>query len=170
MDSWSTTCGLIAVCPYTPFSTKGVIAVASTSTGNLLRYPQTLRVQDLCGTVAWATLSANLSGRCRCFLSKLAKLANWSLSGISTQPPKTVDLFAAYLTHSALRTPIYHTVFPSTNVFERKRRTTKLWTIWNDAHVSALFDDVDGCVLGLLGRLSSHPWPVLLLRTFVDFV
>ena len=74
-----------------------------------------------------------------------AKLGNWSLIGISTQPPETVDLFAAYLTHSALGTPIYHTVFPSTkssNVFERKRRTTKLWTIWNDAHVSALFDDV----------------------------
>jgi hypothetical protein len=73
------------------------------------------------------------------------RFGNWSLIGISTQPPETIDLFAAYLSHSALRTPISYTVFPSTkspDAFKQKSEKTKLRTIWNDAYVSALFDDV----------------------------
>lgn len=73
------------------------------------------------------------------------RFGNWSLIGISTQPPETIDLFAAYLGHSALRTPIGYTVFPSTKspgAFKQKSEKTKLRTIWNDAYVSALFDDV----------------------------
>jgi hypothetical protein len=73
------------------------------------------------------------------------RFGNWSLIGVSTQPPETVDLFAAYLTHSALRTPISYTIFPSTKspgAFEQKNKQTRLRTLWNDAHVSALFDDV----------------------------
>jgi len=73
------------------------------------------------------------------------KTGNWSLIGISTQPPKTVDLFAAYLAHSTLRKPISYAIYPSTesaDAFEQKRNKTKLRTIQNDVHISALFDDV----------------------------
>lgn len=78
------------------------------------------------------------------------KVGNWSLIGISTQPPETVDLFAAYLTHSTLRKPISYAIFPSTKspeTFERKSGEMKLRTIKNDAHISALFDDVHQTVM-----------------------
>jgi len=78
------------------------------------------------------------------------KSGNWSLIGTSTQPPETVDLFSAYLIHSPLRTPISYTVFPSIkshHALEYKSERTKLRTIWNDAHVSALFDDVHQTVM-----------------------
>jgi hypothetical protein len=73
------------------------------------------------------------------------KFGNWSLIGTSTQPPETVNIFAAYLTHSALHAPISYTIFPGTtssDAFEQKSKTAKLRTIRNDAGVSALFDDV----------------------------
>jgi hypothetical protein len=73
------------------------------------------------------------------------KTGDWSLIGTSTRPPKTVDLFAAYLTHSALRKPISYAIFPSTeslDAFDQKRNEAKLRTVQNDVHISALFDDV----------------------------
>lgn len=73
------------------------------------------------------------------------KTGNWSAIGTSTQPNATVDLFAAYLTHSssALFLPISYTAFPavSSQSFKDKCHDSKLRTIRNDAHVSALFDD-----------------------------
>jgi len=72
------------------------------------------------------------------------KTGNWSAIGTSTQPNATVDLFAAYISHSSLLVPISYTAFPaiSHEMFRHKRKATKLRTIRNDAHVSALFDDV----------------------------
>jgi len=73
------------------------------------------------------------------------KSGNWSLIGISAQPPETVDLFTAYLTHSAFWEPISYAIFPGTkshDAFERRSKETRIRTIQNDAHISALFDDI----------------------------
>jgi hypothetical protein len=73
------------------------------------------------------------------------KSGNWSVIGISTQPNATVDLFAAYISHSSSLSPISYTAFPATessDAFKQKSAATKLRTIQNDAHISALYDDV----------------------------
>jgi hypothetical protein len=78
------------------------------------------------------------------------RFGNWSLIGVSSQPPETVDLFSAYLTHSTLRTPITYTIFPSTKsfaAFEQKSKHTHIRTVCNDAHISALFDDAHQTVM-----------------------
>lgn len=69
---------------------------------------------------------------------------SWACIGISTQPNITVDLFAAYLTHSPSREPIAYSVFPATasyEAFEDKTNKTYIRTIKNDADVSAIIDD-----------------------------
>jgi hypothetical protein len=74
---------------------------------------------------------------------------NWSTIGTSTQPPYTVDLFAAYLDHSQLFTnvfsPVSYTTFPS--ISSRKFKSllrhhdpTGILELRNDAFVSAVYD------------------------------
>ncbi|KAL4243438.1 dermatan-sulfate isomerase family protein [Abortiporus biennis] len=74
------------------------------------------------------------------------KTGNWSAIGISTQPPPTVDLFAAWLNHGSgpTFTPISYTTFPAVDPisFLKKSFSTRLRTIQNDADVSAVFDEV----------------------------
>ncbi|TFK41122.1 polysaccharide lyase family 8 protein [Crucibulum laeve] len=69
------------------------------------------------------------------------KSGNWSTIGTSTQPPATVDLFAAWLEHKSLTTPISYTVFPGTtlNSFAQKSNQLDLQSIRNDGDVSAIF-------------------------------
>ena len=72
------------------------------------------------------------------------KTGNWSTIGISDQPPVTVDLFAAYLTHTSLETPISYSTFPATlslDDFLQKKKRTQLKTIQNDDHISAVHDE-----------------------------
>jgi len=70
------------------------------------------------------------------------KTGDWSTIGISTQPPETVDIFAAWIEHQQPFIPISYTVFPGTDLasFQRKRRTRRLHTVWNDEHVAAVYD------------------------------
>lgn len=72
------------------------------------------------------------------------KISNWFAIDISVQPNTKVDLFVAYISHSSTHTPISYTVFPavSRHDFKNKRKSTKLRTIQNDGHISALFDDL----------------------------
>ncbi|KAF9464591.1 polysaccharide lyase family 8 protein [Collybia nuda] len=74
-------------------------------------------------------------------------VGDWSTIGTSTQPPTTVDLFSAWLSHDteALSQPISYTVFPGTSPesFATKGRHLRLRTVQNDAHISAIFDEVN---------------------------
>ncbi|KAF8973958.1 polysaccharide lyase family 8 protein [Flammula alnicola] len=73
------------------------------------------------------------------------KTGAWSTIGTSTQPPETVDLFAAYLEHDNISTPISYTVFPGTThgSFLQKSSQASLQTIQNDASISAVFDETN---------------------------
>ncbi|KAG5720111.1 Chondroitinase-AC [Termitomyces sp. T112] len=72
------------------------------------------------------------------------KTGNWSTIGTSTQPAAIVDLFAAWINHSSLSTPIAYTIYPDTDVatFSKKSKKLRLRTVQNDAHVSAIYDEV----------------------------
>ncbi|KAG5648020.1 hypothetical protein DXG03_007054 [Asterophora parasitica] len=63
--------------------------------------------------------------------------------GTSTEPPYTVDLFAAWLRHTSLATPIAYTAFPGTDkaTFLTKSKQTRLQSVRNDARISAVFDE-----------------------------
>jgi hypothetical protein len=71
------------------------------------------------------------------------KTGDWSNIGTSTQPPTTVDLFSAWITHESPDQPTSYTTFPGTTAdsFATKKRELRLRTIQNDAHVSAVFDE-----------------------------
>ncbi|KZP31299.1 polysaccharide lyase family 8 protein [Athelia psychrophila] len=72
-----------------------------------------------------------------------AKFGNWKTIGISAQPNITIDLFAAYLTHSS-QGPVAYSVFPATashEAFQHKQIQTQIRTVWNDAEISAIMDD-----------------------------
>ncbi|EIN13720.1 polysaccharide lyase family 8 protein [Punctularia strigosozonata HHB-11173 SS5] len=71
------------------------------------------------------------------------KTGNWSNIGTSTQPPVTVDLFAAWLDHKDLTVPLSYSVYPATNLvtFEKKALLGGVRVIENNAHTSAIVDD-----------------------------
>ena len=73
-------------------------------------------------------------------LSVGSSTTNWSAIGISTQPPETVDLFAAWIEHQDLTHPISYTIFPSTTFdrFKRKQENCHIIPLQNDAHISAI--------------------------------
>ncbi|KAF9464590.1 polysaccharide lyase family 8 protein [Collybia nuda] len=79
------------------------------------------------------------------------KTGNWSTIGTSTQPPATVDLFAAWIPHQSLTSPISYTVFPGTTStsFPTKVSQLQLRTIKNDAHISAVVDDAHNAVMAV---------------------
>ncbi|KAH8988956.1 polysaccharide lyase family 8 protein [Lactarius akahatsu] len=66
----------------------------------------------------------------------------WSTIGTSTQPPETVDLFAAWIEHQDLTRPFSYTIFPGTTLdsFRGKCENRRIIPLQNDAHVSAIFD------------------------------
>lgn len=70
------------------------------------------------------------------------RTGNWSTLGISTQPPPTIDLFAAWLYHKDLNASASYSVYPATDyhTFLSKSRSTDLRELQNDANLSALYD------------------------------
>ena len=66
----------------------------------------------------------------------------WSAIGTSTQPPETVDLFAAWIEHQDLTRPFSYTIFPGTTLdsFRGKREKGCIIPLQNDAHISAILD------------------------------
>ena len=67
----------------------------------------------------------------------------WSAIGTSTQPPETVDLFAAWIQHRNLTQPVSYTIFPGTTFdnFQSKSKSRKIVPLQNDPHISAIFDE-----------------------------
>ncbi|KAG1833845.1 polysaccharide lyase family 8 protein [Suillus variegatus] len=76
----------------------------------------------------------------------------WSNIGSSTQPPETVELFAAWLYHNNLSAPVSYTSYPAVDygTFMLKRAATRLQEIENSASISALLDKVHRTVTAVL--------------------
>ncbi|KAF9270093.1 polysaccharide lyase family 8 protein [Marasmius fiardii PR-910] len=72
------------------------------------------------------------------------KTGNWSSIGTSTQPPATVDLYAAWLHHTTVASPIAYSVFPGTanaDAFLQRKNAAQVHVVQNDGTASALFDN-----------------------------
>jgi hypothetical protein len=72
------------------------------------------------------------------------KTGSWQSIGTSTQPPSTVDLFSAWIQHTNVTTSVVYTSYPGVDAatFASKSAASKIRTIRNDAHVSAISDDI----------------------------
>lgn len=68
---------------------------------------------------------------------------SWSAIGTSSQPPTTIDLFAARVEHKSTSTPISYTTFPGTSyhTFLAKSSRLRLRSVQNDEDISAVFDE-----------------------------
>ncbi|KAJ3576650.1 hypothetical protein NP233_g291 [Leucocoprinus birnbaumii] len=71
------------------------------------------------------------------------KTGNWSLIGTSTQPPTTVDLYAAWIEHGSLNESVSYSMFPGVTFHEflAKKRQLKLQSVVNDGNISAIYDE-----------------------------
>jgi hypothetical protein len=71
------------------------------------------------------------------------KTGNWSAIGISSQPPASVDLFAAWIEHEDTSVPLSYTTFSGTNHdgFLQKKNKLRLHTVQNNANISAVYDE-----------------------------
>ncbi|KAJ7169923.1 polysaccharide lyase family 8 protein [Mycena filopes] len=71
------------------------------------------------------------------------KTGNWSAIGTSTQPPTTVDLFSAWITHGSLNASLAYSIFPGVDydTFVKKSSNSHLTVVQNDATAAALLDD-----------------------------
>ncbi|KAJ7788237.1 polysaccharide lyase family 8 protein [Mycena olivaceomarginata] len=69
---------------------------------------------------------------------------NWQAIGSSTAAPNTVDLFAAWLSHSDITAPVSYAIYPGTTqaTFAQKAAAepTNLQVVRNDGSISALVD------------------------------
>jgi len=70
------------------------------------------------------------------------RTGNWSAIGISTQPPPTIDLFAAWIEHHTLNVSLSYTAFPATTLdeFRSKSQNLQVESVQTDEFVSAVFD------------------------------
>ena len=82
-------------------------------------------------------------GSTKLSLSVGKRTGAWTAIGTSTQPPETVDLFAAWIEHQNLTQPVSYTIFPGTTFdhFQTKSKGRKIVPLQNDAHISAVFDE-----------------------------
>jgi len=76
------------------------------------------------------------------FLRKGQRTGAWSDIGTSPQPPTTVNMWAAWLQHKNINTPVEYTVFPNVEPenIANKRNTTPIRTLVNNKDYSAIWD------------------------------
>lgn len=81
------------------------------------------------------------------------KTGDWSAIGASSQPPVTVDMFTAWLSHDDISAATSYLVFPATTpeTFQTKAATAAadLHVIRNDGSISALADSASKTVFGV---------------------
>ena len=70
------------------------------------------------------------------------KTGDWSVIGISSQPPTTVDIFTAYIMHTTLSDPVSYLAFPAIDKdeFEAKAQWRNVRSVQNDGTISAVYD------------------------------
>ncbi|KXN89990.1 Chondroitinase-AC [Leucoagaricus sp. SymC.cos] len=71
------------------------------------------------------------------------KTGNWSTIGTSTQPPTTVDLFAAWIGHGTISESVSYTMFPGVTFpnFLAKQTHLNIQSVANDGSVAAVYDE-----------------------------
>lgn len=86
----------------------------------------------------------------------------WSAIGTSTQPPETVDLFAAWIKHQNLTQPVSYTVFPGTTFdsFREKNGRRNIVPLQNDAYISAILDADYNTVSAVFWNVSGGTIPL----------
>jgi hypothetical protein len=102
-------------------------------------------------------------GSTRLSLSVGERTGAWSAIGISTQPPTTVDLFAAWIQHQNLTQPIAYTIFPGTtfdSFRSKSRRRREIVLLQNDAHISAVLDVRCGTISAVFWDASGGTLPL----------
>lgn len=79
------------------------------------------------------------------------KTGNWTAIGTSTQPPTTVDLFAAWITHESLNASLSYTAFPGLDfkTFLRKKSSLAIRDVQNDGSISAISDPAHETVMAV---------------------
>ncbi|KAF9489664.1 polysaccharide lyase family 8 protein [Pleurotus eryngii] len=84
------------------------------------------------------------------------KGGNWSTIGISSQPPSIVDLFAAFLEHKDLNTPIFYIVLPGVDkdAFAKKIPSLPIDIGQNDKHVSAVYDSANDVIMAVFWNVN----------------
>jgi hypothetical protein len=92
------------------------------------------------------------------------KTGDWSKIGTSSQPPTTVDLFAAWINHTSISVPVEYGVFPGTSYdnFTSKSQIPRIQSLQNDAHISAIYDQANHTAMAVYwdasgGRVSFTP-------------
>lgn len=93
------------------------------------------------GNVGYAFLDSSNSSLLNAQVGQ--KTGDWSVIGTSTQPPISVDLFAAWIEHRRLSTPFAYTAFPGTSreEFNRKIESLSIETLSNTPTLSGIFDN-----------------------------
>jgi len=78
-----------------------------------------------------------------------SRTGNWAAIGTSKQPPTTLDMFAAWLNHRTLSTPVSYMIFPGMDFqrFSSKSQSTGVQIVRNDAHVSAIYDQKHNTIM-----------------------
>jgi Polysaccharide lyase family 8, super-sandwich domain/Polysaccharide lyase family 8, C-terminal beta-sandwich domain len=87
----------------------------------------------------------------------------WSTIGTSTQPPETVDLFAAWIKHQDLTQPVSYTIFPGTTTlgsFQDKSKSREIIPLQNDAHISAILDPAYDTISAIFWDASGGTLPI----------
>ncbi|KAI0365219.1 polysaccharide lyase family 8 protein [Pilatotrama ljubarskyi] len=112
-----------------------VLVNGAASSGGNFSHPSTLwhgGVGYVFNTSDPVTLSVDVSTR----------TGAWSAIGASSQPPVTVDMFTAWLSHDDISGDISYVVYPATTPqsFQQKVASTNLQSIRNDGSISALLD------------------------------
>jgi len=84
----------------------------------------------------------DLGGKLGLSIKTGVQRGDWSKVGISTQPPIYVDLFAAWIEHKDLNTPLTYVAYPGVTreEFTSKRKATSLKVIQKDVAISAIYD------------------------------
>ncbi|TBU65040.1 polysaccharide lyase family 8 protein [Dichomitus squalens] len=91
------------------------------------------------------------------------KTGDWSTIGSSTEPPVTVDMFTAYLTHNDITADISYLVYPATtsDSFATKAAATEVHVIRNDGSISALVDIAHKTAYGVFWDAGKFAIPAL---------
>lgn len=115
---------------------------------------------DLSGLNNSATLTAQTG----------VKTGDWSVIGISAQPPAVVDFFTAYLEHENLASPVSYAVYPGASRFQFQAQSLinqeSIQVIQNDANISAVLDELNQVAMFVFwqptgGSVNFKPGPFL---------
>ena len=137
-------------------ATGNVLVNGATTTGGNFSHPSTLwhgGVGYVFNVTDPVTLTVDVS----------TKTGDWSTIGSASEPPVTVDMFTAYLTHNDITADISYLVYPATTAdsFATKASATNVHVIRNDGSISALVDNAHNTAYGVFWDAGKFTIPAL---------